>query len=159
MFAIMDVRIESLNPTLAPWFDTLNREWIEGLFKIEPPDEEFLAHPERLVEAGGAVLFATWDGEPVGTGALIRLNDDTAEIVKMAVRSGQQGRGIGAKLLQALLDVARERGFREVRIETSSRLPAANTLYQKFGFTEEVGAKSHHGFSRSDIFYSLQLDS
>lgn len=154
----MEVVIEPLTPELAPWFDTLNRKWIEQLFKIEPPDEEILAHPERLVAAGGAVLFATWDDETVGTGALIRLDDTIAEIVKMAVRPGQQGRGIGARLLQALLDAARERGFHEVRIETSSRLPAANALYRKFGFVEMPGAESHHGFSRADVFYTLRLE-
>jgi len=153
----VELSIQSLTPQLAPHFESLNREWIERYFVIEAADEEILTRPEGIIADGGVVLFACEGQDVIGTGALIRLDETTAEIAKMAVRPGQRGNGVGGRLLRALLDAARDRGFRQLRIETSSRLPAANALYQKYGFTRDAAATSQHDFARADVFYTLQL--
>jgi len=52
----------------------------------------------------------------------------------MAVTKKYQGRGIGAKLMQAIINRARELNAEAIYLQTSTRLKAANYLYQKFGY-------------------------
>ena len=54
-----------------PWFEKLNRQWIEQYFWMEPVDVEVLQHPDQnIIEKGGVILMATSDGEIAGTVAL-----------------------------------------------------------------------------------------
>ncbi|GAB5560346.1 MAG: hypothetical protein SynsKO_19930 [Synoicihabitans sp.] len=153
----MPIEIKPLDTVLAPHFARLNRAWIERLFALEPADEEILANPQELVEQGGAVVFVLVDGEVVGTGGLQRLDDSTAEIVKMAVDPAHQGKGLGGRVMQALLQAATKQGFRRAYIETNSSLAASNGLYRKYGFTPTGQTASLHGYARADIFYEKNL--
>lgn len=59
-------------------------------------------------------LVAIEDGKLVGCGSLVRLTPVLAEIRSLAVESHYQGNGLGGKIVQALLDVARLRGLEQV---------------------------------------------
>ena len=59
-----------------------------------------------------------------------------ADVLTIAVRPGQWGRGIGSALLDALLAAARDRGCTEVFLEVRADNPRAHGLYQRRGFTE-----------------------
>lgn len=153
----MPVEIKILDESLAPHFSRLNRAWIERLYVIEPADEVILASPQRLVDEGGAVLFLLVDGEVVGTGGLQKLDDETAEVVKMAIEPTHQGKGLGGWIMAALLDEARRLGFRRAYIETNADLASANGLYLKYGFRPTGQTESLHGYARADMFYELGL--
>lgn len=45
-----------------------------------------------------------------------------------------QGHGIGRRILQRLLDDARELGYRSARLETATFMTEAQALYRSFGF-------------------------
>ena len=45
-----------------------------------------------------------------------------------------QGHGIGRRILQWLLDDARELGYRSARLETATFMTEAQALYRSFGF-------------------------
>lgn len=61
----------------------------------------------------------------------------TFELRKMYFDETLRGRGMGRKLLFALVDVAKKKGARELRLETNSRMRAAIALYESFGFVHE----------------------
>lgn len=151
------MQILSLTPELAPHFDRINRPWIEEFFTVEPQDDAMLTRPEKIVEGGGAVLFAEIDGAIVGTGALFNLGDGLGEIVKMGVNPAFQGKGIGRAILEALIGEARKAHFHTLRLESSTKLPSALHLYRKLGFTPICGVTSPHGYTRCDIFMELKL--
>ncbi|MDB4473813.1 GNAT family N-acetyltransferase [Opitutaceae bacterium] len=154
----MTTEIKMLDDSLAPHFARLNRAWIERLYVIEPADEVILASPQQLVDEGGAVLFLLVDDEVVGTGGLQKLDEATAEVVKMAVAPAHQGKGLGGRVMAALLDEARRLGFQRAYIETNGELAAANGMYLKYGFTPTGQQASLHGYARADVFYELQLN-
>ena len=58
------------------------------------------------------------DGQVVGCGALHVIWEDLAEIRTIAVRPDYQGKGIGHRLVEALLASARELGVRRVFVLT-----------------------------------------
>jgi len=69
-------------------------------------------------------------GRPIGTGRLL----PDGRIGRMAVVKEWRRRGVGADLLEALVEEARRRGFREVKL--SAQLQAAE-FYRAHGFVAE----------------------
>lgn len=62
--------------------------------------------------------------------------DGTGDVQTVAVRGDQQGRGLGAVLLDALLVEADARGCTEVLLEVRADNASARALYAKRGFVE-----------------------
>ncbi len=54
------------------------------------------------------------DGQVLGVGALAICWEDLAEIRSLAVAEGQQGKGIGRKIVLACLEEARELGLKKI---------------------------------------------
>jgi ribosomal protein S18 acetylase RimI-like enzyme/DNA-binding MarR family transcriptional regulator len=117
-------------------FHDLNLEWLESHFHVEQYDQQQLRHPERILEKGGEIWFALIDGKAVGTGALYCKGDGEFEIAKMAVAPKLRGCGIGAKLMEKLIQRFIERGGRRLFLVTNSKLAPAIALYRRFGFVE-----------------------
>lgn len=65
----------------------------------------------------------------IGCGALQPVWEDLAEIRSLAVSTDYQGRGIGSKLISALLQEAREMGIRKVFVLTYRQ-----SLFERLGF-------------------------
>ncbi|SHN14863.1 Acetyltransferase (GNAT) family protein [Cyclobacterium lianum] len=131
------VNILPYSEGLAPYFLSINREWIERFFAMEPFDFAQLQHPvETLINPGGQVLFAEWKGEIVGTVGMKNMGGQQFELIKMGVLSKAQGQGIGWLLGQAALDWARGQGAGKVLLYSNSVLAPAIALYRRLGFRE-----------------------
>jgi amino-acid N-acetyltransferase len=85
------------------------------------------------------VAERAFDGEVVGCGALHVMWEDLAEIRTVAVRPGEQGHGIGHRLVGALLGSAREVGVRRVFV-----LTFATGFFARHGFVEIDGTPVSH---------------
>ena len=79
----------------------------------------------------GAAWYRMLKGERRGYG---HVDDETPELT-IAVVPGRRGRGFGERLLSALLEQAREDGFRALSLSVEKDNPAVR-LYEKFGFRE-----------------------
>jgi predicted GNAT family N-acyltransferase len=114
-----------------------------------PADRERLAQVREsvFVVEQGVPRELEWDGEdagashwlaedgggnPIGVARLL----PTGQIGRMAVLQPWRGRGIGARLLAAALDGARERGYAEVWLNAQAR---ALPFYARQGFIAEGG--------------------
>jgi len=101
-----------------------------------PGSTHFRLDADDVAPGRGAFLVG-WSGdEPVGCGAIRRLDDGSAEIKRMYVVPDRRGRGYGRKLLHALIDEARRLGIRRVVLETGNRQLGALALYRSYGFVE-----------------------
>ena len=58
------------------------------------------------------------------------------ELAKMGVSPKHQGRGIGRKLGEAILELAKEKNAKAIFLETNTKLKPAIALYHKLGFKE-----------------------
>lgn len=65
-----------------------------------------------------------------------------------------QGKGIGQKLIQALIEQSRERGFSKVGLLVDSNNPSAKRLYERIGF-QGAGPKSLLGGTYAHMVYEL----
>ena len=94
------------------------------------------ALPHELRPPAGEFFVAYLHGEPIGCGAVKHPPASHAEIKRMWIAPHARGLGLGRRLLQKLEDRAREAGARVARIETSSDLGEALSLYATAGWTE-----------------------
>ena len=118
-----------------PYFERLNRQWIEKLFVMEPLDEFVLTNPEEaILKPGGAILVAEYDGEIAGAVALRKLNELTYEFTKMAVDEKFRRKGIAEKLSFASFQKAKQLGAEKVILYSNTKNAAAIKLYEKIGF-------------------------
>jgi len=149
--------IVGYQPRYRKEFERLNLEWIGRHFWVEEEDQRVLSDPKRhIVSAGGEVFFALLDGKVVGTCALKKLTATRYELSKMAVDETVRGQGIGARLLMAAAEKARELGALDLVLETHSSLDSAVRLYRNFGF-EKVALPKQPDHERTDTVMRLRL--
>ncbi|MBN8862413.1 MAG: GNAT family N-acetyltransferase [Sphingobacteriales bacterium] len=129
------LKIVDYQPAHQPFFDALNRAWIEEWFQMEAVDEWVLTNPDKaLLDTGGAILMAEWDGRPVGTVALRKVADDCYEFTKMAVDPAYRRRGIAEELTKASFRHAAILGAQEIILYSNTKNEAAIRLYERIGF-------------------------
>ena len=122
-------------------FRDLNLAWVEAFFTVEDEDRAQLEDPNtHILDKGGAILIAEYQGEAVGTVGLVPGHGDgVLELIKMSARSDIQGKGIGRALMDAAIEKAREMSASQIWLETNTKLEAALALYRKSGFRELSG--------------------
>lgn len=89
------------------------------------------------------ILVAEEDGRIIGY-ITTRFDQETkvAWIPNMAVEPEFQGRGIGRQLIEAALDLSRQKGMKYAKIETLAQNPVGQHLYPSCGF-KEVARQVH----------------
>jgi 4-diphosphocytidyl-2-C-methyl-D-erythritol kinase len=94
------------------------------------PLENFIAAHER-----GRLLVAADGGDnPVGF-ALLLVVDDAIHLEELDVLPAHGRKGIGAALVEAVCDLARERGYPAVTLSTFRDVPWNGPFYARHGFT------------------------
>ena len=100
--------------------------------------------------AKGTFLVACVGENILGTGALLHVNVETAQIVRMSVAQDRRRQGLGRKILHGLLTHAQTQGYRRVILETTAIWSDAIAFYQKNGFRI---TSIHDG----DVYFVLEL--
>ncbi len=131
------IQILEYSNELKESFKTLNLEWLEKYFTVEPVDDALLSDPQTtIIDTGGHIFFAEHNGSIVGTVALIKHSETEFEIGKMAVTESAQGLGLGKLLMERCITTARSLGLRKIILYSNTSLVPAINLYRKFGFVE-----------------------
>ena len=143
------------NSFYQPWFEKLNRHWIEKYFWMEPIDVSVLQDPEsHIIQKGGAILMASVDDEIAGTVALKYVEPGVYEFTKMAVDERFRGQKVGLALAEAAIEKAQTLGAKRIILYSSTKLVPAISLYRKLGFIE---IPVDGPYKRSDIKMQLTL--
>lgn len=138
-------------------FKELNYEWLNKFFKVEKEDAKQLDNPEKeIIIKGGYIFFAEYNGDTVGTAALLKRDDETFELAKMAVKEEFQGRQIGKKLGLAVVEKVKQLDCENLYLDTSSLLTPAINLYKSLGF-EEVEMKEPSKYERDTFRMSYNF--
>ena len=134
---VTPVHIEARDPTdadarycLSEYFAELDRRFDSGF----DPAASLPADDDEMRPPLGVFLIATFEGEPVGCGALKFHNDAPTELKRMWVAPRTRGLGIGRRLLAELERRAARVGSRSIRLETNRTLTEAITMYRSAGY-------------------------
>ena len=157
----VEIVVRTNSMAYAKDFKRINEDWISSNFWLEEADKQVLNDPQKyILDKGGVVFIALLNGLPVGTCALIVQDFFTCELVKMAVDPQARNRGIGRLLGLALIEKARDRGFKRIVLEGNTKMTASISLYLQLGFEEvpfsEINQLQIH--KRCNIYMELKLD-
>ena len=132
---------------------------LEFTTATSPPEDMHALDADGLLDPAVTFFSFRRDGELLGVGALKRLDGRHAELKSMHTVAPARGAGIGRAIVEHLIGVARERGYRRVSLETGSmtEFAPARALYASAGFVpcEPFGAYRR---SRNSTFMTLALD-
>lgn len=107
------------------------------------------------IKSGGLFeILEDADGRLLGTIGLFPLDAETVELRKMYFDKSLRGRGFGKKMLERMIEKARELKFKRIYLETASILKEAVGLYEKYGFKPTL--EGMHS-KRCDAAYFLDL--
>ncbi len=92
--------------------------------------------PGEYAPPRGELLLATVGGRLAGCVALRPLAEDACEMRRLFVRHQFRGKGVGKRLALAVIDAARDAGYRFVRLNISPWMEEATAVYRSLGFRE-----------------------
>jgi len=121
---------------------------------VQATDRDIFDIETHYLKRGGIFeILEDKQGNLLGTVGLYPLDAETVELRKMYFAKELRGRGFGKKMLEKMIEKARELGFSKIYLETASILREAVALYERYGFkpTAEIHA------TRCDAAYVLNL--
>jgi ribosomal protein S18 acetylase RimI-like enzyme len=105
-------------------------------------EDDLLDIEKNYFQSGGDFLVGVEKEQIIAMGAIRKISEDTAEIVRMRVHPDHQGKGIGTSVLHELEKRAYELKYTEIILETDEKLQNARFMYEKnsysFWKTEEI---------------------
>lgn len=116
---------------------TIFREYAESLgidLGFQNFDSELAELPGKFAAPHGRVLLACHDDEIIGCVALRPLDETTCEMKRLYVRPSGRGLQAGKQLATRICAIARESGYRRIRLDTLPTMHAALRLYASLGF-------------------------
>jgi GNAT superfamily N-acetyltransferase len=114
---------------------SLNYEWLEKYFAIEPIDVIQLSNPqEEILDKGGKIFFALDldDDTVIGTASLLKVSDQEYELAKMAVTEKYKSLGIGKMLMEHCIAEAKKLHAKKLTLVSNTKLDAAIHVYRGF---------------------------
>jgi putative acetyltransferase len=149
------------NPALA----TIIRDTLKEFNANKPGTVYFDDSTDHLFEVFSAAsksiyYVATWNGEIMGGSGIYPtpdLPEGTCELVKLYLSPAARGKGIGKKLLERSIAVAKEMGYTKIYLETMPELTVAIPMYEKSGFTYLTAAQGNSGHTGCDVWMIKDL--
>ena len=116
-------------------------------------DDELNDLSAKYTPPEGRLLCAQVDGKIIGCVAYHKHTDNRCEMKRLFVREGYREHHAGNKLVEAIINSAREDGFKEIVLDTITPLQSAIRLYKKFGFVE---CEPYYDNPMSDVLYFIK---
>lgn len=152
------MRIAQEDPA-APDIVTLLEAHLRDMRDTSPPESIHALDVDALRSPHITFLAARDDdGALWGVGALAELDPSHGEVKSMRTTPEARGQGVASAVLTRLIEIASERGYGAVSLETGAEdfFLAAHRLYERHGFVA-CGPFGTYGPDPHSRFYTLAL--
>jgi GNAT superfamily N-acetyltransferase len=97
-------------------------------------ERELATLPGKYVAPEGRLYLALEDGKAAGCAGLRKISPEAGELKRVFVRPAFRGKGIGRRLVLAVVEAARKNAYRRLRLDTLPSMKRAQELYRAMGF-------------------------
>lgn len=128
--------------------------WLNIDLGFQHFEEELLLLEKMYTLPVGGIILCKEENEFIACVGIRRIDDTTAEMKRMWVKTNQHGKGLGSVLLQQALLLAKDCGYKKIQLDTLNTMTPAINLYRKNGFTE-IPAYYHNPDKRALYFEKI----
>lgn len=122
----------------------------EDLFQSEAWSKDVFESEFALLGVSRIYKVLENEGEIVGYFGLAII-DGVVDITTIAVTSQHQRQGVGAMMMNEILEISKQHGAHKIMLEVKPENLAAITLYQKFGFAVIGLRRNYYGPSKDAL--------
>jgi putative acetyltransferase len=129
----MKIEIDDLS---RPAIHALLNEHLQSMYELSPPESVHALDLENLRKPE-ITFWSAWEGSLLlGCGALKELDSKHGEVKSMRTPTAIRRQGAGRAILTHIIEVARNRSYARLSLETGSQdaFKPAQRLYESFGF-------------------------
>jgi putative acetyltransferase len=142
-----------------PAVHALLNEHLQNMYELSPPESVHALELEKL-RVPEITFWTAWENDLLlGCGALKEVDRRHGEIKSMRTPVEHRRKGAGRAILAHIIEVARERSYERLSLETGTAdaFKPAQRLYESFGFTY-CGPFGDYKEDPNSIFMTLRLD-
>ncbi len=110
--------------------------WLDIDLGFQRFEEELLHLKEMYAFPKGGILLSIKDNIYTGCVAIRQKSEDIAELKRMYIKPPYRNAGVGVGLLEKALSMAKELGYKKIRLDTLDTMHGAIHLYKNLGFHE-----------------------
>ncbi|MDR2246574.1 MAG: GNAT family N-acetyltransferase [Treponema sp.] len=111
-------------------------KWLNQDLAFQNIDDELINFPQKYKEPDGAFIIAKDNDSVVGCVGFKRLDKDICEMKRLFVNDRYKGKDIGKKLVEIIIEEARYKKYKKMRLDTLKTMESALKIYYKNNFYE-----------------------
>jgi putative acetyltransferase len=117
-------------------------------------EEELKTLQQMYAAPQGGIILCREEDVYIACVAVRKINEEVAELKRMFVQPQYQGKGTGKVLLEKSLALARQCGYKKIRLDTLNYMHPAIELYKAHGFYE-IPAYYHNPIATAVYFEKI----
>ncbi len=99
-------------------------------------DHEINNLQEMYAEPTGALILASVKNKTIGVAGIRKFENNDCELKRMYVKEEYRGLGIGRKILEYAIELAKKMNYDKMKLDTHDSMKVAIKLYHDYGFRE-----------------------
>ncbi|MGN6567270.1 MAG: GNAT family N-acetyltransferase [Flavipsychrobacter sp.] len=99
-------------------------------------EEELQTIDVEYNKSNGALILAYNGAEAIACAGIRKFEDGVAELKRMYVKPEYRGQKISIQLLERAIKIARQLGYKKIRLDTLHSMTKAQQIYRTSGFYE-----------------------
>lgn len=133
-------------------------KWLDVSLCFQGFEEELKSLPGKYAPPDGRLYIVKYDNKFSGCIALRKLEDGICEMKRLYLREELRGKGIGRKLVEKIINDAKEIGYEKMRLDTiKEKMPNAVDMYERNGFVKIE--RYYYNPNPHTLFMELKLNS
>lgn len=124
------------------------REYIANTntdLSFQENEKEFMHLGDKYSNERSQIYLACSPSQVIGCAAFREYSKDICELKRLYVRPAGRGSGVGAELLEKIIQVSKSTGYKKICLDVLPEFQVAIRLYKSRGFV------THHPITKNDV--------